>query len=45
MVGALRPGGWMLVEDADPGLQPLLCPDDHGPAQHLANRLRTASAR
>jgi hypothetical protein len=40
MVAALRPGGWLLVEDADPGLQPLLCPDDHGPAQHLANRLR-----
>jgi SAM-dependent methyltransferase len=40
MVAALRPGGWLLVEDADPGLQPLLCPDDYGPAQHLANRLR-----
>ena len=40
MVAALRPGGLLLVEDADPGLQPLLCPDDHGPAQHLANRLR-----
>jgi hypothetical protein len=40
MVAALRPGGWLLVEDADPGLQPLLCTDDHGPAQHLANRLR-----
>jgi len=41
MIAALRSGGWILVEDADPGLQPLLCPDDHGPAQHLANRLRT----
>ena len=40
MTAALRSGGWILVEDADPGLQPLLCPDDHGPAQHLANRLR-----
>ena len=40
MVAALRPGGLLLVEDADPGLQPLLCPDDHGPAQQLANRLR-----
>ena len=40
MIAALRPGGRLLVEEADPGLQPLLCPDDHGPAQHLANRLR-----
>lgn len=40
MVGALRPGGWLLVEEADPGLQPLLCPDEYGPAQQLANRLR-----
>ncbi|WP_406135434.1 methyltransferase domain-containing protein [Streptomyces sp. NBC_01089] len=41
MVRALRPGGWLLVEDADPGLQPLLCPDESGPEQRLANRLRT----
>ncbi|HEV7658185.1 MAG TPA: methyltransferase domain-containing protein [Mycobacteriales bacterium] len=40
MIGALRPGGWLVVEDADPGLQPLLCPDEHGPAEQLANRLR-----
>jgi SAM-dependent methyltransferase len=40
MVAALRPGGWLLIEEADPGLQPLLCPDEHGPAQQLANRLR-----
>jgi SAM-dependent methyltransferase len=40
MIAALRPGGRILIEEADPGLQPLLCPDDHGPAQHLANRLR-----
>ena len=40
MVQALRPGGRLLVEDADPALQPLLCPDDHGPEQQLANRLR-----
>jgi hypothetical protein len=37
---ALRPGGWLLVEDADPALQPLSCPDVQGPAQELANRLR-----
>jgi SAM-dependent methyltransferase len=40
MAGALRPGGWLLVEDADPALQPLSCPDVHGPAEELANRLR-----
>jgi SAM-dependent methyltransferase len=40
MVRALRPGGWLLIEDADPALQPLTCPDESGPAQKLANRLR-----
>jgi hypothetical protein len=40
MIDALRPGGWILLEEADPGLQPLICPDDHGPAEQLANRLR-----
>ncbi|GAA2380336.1 methyltransferase domain-containing protein [Streptomyces viridochromogenes] len=40
MIGALRPGGRLLIEDADPALQPLLCPEDHGPEQQLANRLR-----
>lgn len=40
MVAALRPGGWLVVEDADPALQPLICPDESGPAQRLANRLR-----
>jgi SAM-dependent methyltransferase len=40
MVGALRPGGRLLIEDAAPGLQPLLCIDEHGPDQALANRLR-----
>jgi len=40
MVRALRPGGWLLIEDADPALQPLICPDEFGPAQELANRLR-----
>ncbi|MEU6606113.1 methyltransferase [Streptomyces shenzhenensis] len=40
MVQALRPGGRLLVEDADPALQPLICPDEHGPEQQLANRLR-----
>lgn len=40
LVAALRPGGWLLLEDADPGLQPLLCPDESGPAQALGNRIR-----
>ena len=40
MAAALRPGGRLILEDADPGLQPLLCPDEYGPEQRLANRLR-----
>lgn len=40
MVRALRPGGWLLVEEADPALQPLVCPDDDGPEQRLANQLK-----
>ncbi|MEU9985826.1 methyltransferase domain-containing protein [Streptomyces sp. NPDC007971] len=40
MIEALRPGGWLLIEDADPALQPLICPDEYGPEQRLANRLR-----
>jgi len=40
MVASLRPGGWLLVEDADPALQPLLCLEESGPEQRLANRLR-----
>jgi hypothetical protein len=40
MVAALRPGGALLVEDADPSLQPLSCLEETGPEQVLANRLR-----
>ncbi|MEW2513044.1 methyltransferase domain-containing protein [Streptomyces sp. NPDC046870] len=40
MIKALRPGGRLLIEDADPALQPLTCPDEYGPEQRLANRLR-----
>ncbi|WP_213453504.1 class I SAM-dependent methyltransferase [Rhizomonospora bruguierae] len=40
MVAALRPGGWLLLEEADPMLQPLACPDESGPAQRLANKLK-----
>ncbi|MFF4761900.1 methyltransferase domain-containing protein [Streptomyces sp. NPDC001292] len=45
MIKALRPGGRLLLEDADPALQPLLCPDEHGPAEELANRLRRGFRR
>jgi SAM-dependent methyltransferase len=41
MVDALRPGGWLVVEDADPALQPLVCPDERGPDEQRANRLKT----
>jgi len=41
LVGAVRPGGWLLVEDADPALQPLSCLDPQSPEEELANRLRT----
>ena len=40
MVGALRPEGWLLVEDFDPALQPLACLDVVGPEQRLANKVR-----
>jgi hypothetical protein len=40
MVASLRPGGWLLVEEADPMMQPLVCPDESGPAQRLANKLK-----
>ena len=39
--GPLR-GGWLVVEEADPALQPLLCPEETGPAERLANRLKAA---
>jgi SAM-dependent methyltransferase len=42
MIDALRPGGWLIVEEADPGLQPLACPDDHSAAEELANKLKLA---
>lgn len=43
MVGALRPGGWLLVEVGDNTLQPQACPDETGPAQALANKVRAAT--
>jgi Methyltransferase domain len=42
MAQALRPGGWLLAESADPMLQPLACPDEPGAAQILANKMRHA---
>lgn len=45
MIEALRPGGMLLIEDADPALQPLVCPDEHGPEERLANRLRQGFRR
>jgi len=42
MIDALKPGGWILLEEADPGLQPLVCPDECGDAQVLANKLKSA---
>lgn len=40
MIDALRPGGWLLLEEADPSLQELVCLDECGEAQILANRLK-----
>jgi SAM-dependent methyltransferase len=40
MVAALRPGGWLLVEDFDVELQPLACVDARSEVEHRANRLR-----
>jgi SAM-dependent methyltransferase len=40
MVSALRPGGWLLVEDFDINLQPLICPNEVTPDQRLANRVK-----
>jgi Methyltransferase domain len=40
MIASLRPGGWLLLEEADPALQPLVCPDESGAQQQLANKLK-----
>jgi SAM-dependent methyltransferase len=40
MAGALRPGGWLLIEDFDPAMQPLACVDVVGLEQQLANKIR-----
>ncbi len=40
MASALSPGGWLVLEEADPALQPLVCLEEVGPAEQLANRLK-----
>jgi SAM-dependent methyltransferase len=40
IVRALKPGGWLLIEDADPNLQPLACIIENSPAEVLINKLR-----
>ncbi|MCQ4041180.1 methyltransferase domain-containing protein [Streptantibioticus rubrisoli] len=40
LAAAVRPGGWLVVEDADPALQPLACLHERGPVEELANRIR-----
>jgi len=40
MASVLAPGGWLVIEDADPQLQPLACLEARGEAEELANRLR-----
>jgi hypothetical protein len=45
MVSALRPGGWLLVEDYDVALQPLVCPDEVSDDQRLANGVKAGFRR
>ena len=45
LVSALRPGGRLVVEEADPPLQPLVCLEDRGPAEQRANRLKSGFRR
>lgn len=40
MARAVRPGGWLLIEDFDVALQPLACVDVVGPEERLANKIR-----
>jgi SAM-dependent methyltransferase len=42
MVAALRPGGWLLIEDFDLGFVPGACPDAVGPAERAVNAVRDA---
>ncbi|MHB8681557.1 MAG: methyltransferase domain-containing protein [Acidimicrobiales bacterium] len=40
MVSTLRPGGWLVLEEADPALQPLACIDPVTAEEQLANTVR-----
>lgn len=40
LVSVLRSGGWLVLEEADPALQPLVCLEDRTPAERLANQLK-----
>ena len=40
MVRALRPGGWLIVEDFDSAMQELACVDPVSAEEELANRVR-----
>lgn len=40
MIAALRAGGWLVAEEADPALQPRVCLEETGQAQQLANTLK-----
>jgi SAM-dependent methyltransferase len=40
MVLAVRPGGWLLIEDFDVAMQPLACVDVVGSEERLANKIR-----
>ena len=42
MISVLRPGGWLLVEDYDVSLQPLICPEAVTPDHELANTVKAA---
>lgn len=41
MIGSLRPGGWLVIEDFDT-VMPLSCIDAPSPEHHRANKLHTA---
>jgi SAM-dependent methyltransferase len=42
MASALKPGGWLLIEDFGIDMQTMICPDAYGPDQHLANKIKDA---
>lgn len=42
LAGALRPGGWLVLEEPDPDLLPASCLDGPEEARDLGNRLRAA---